>query len=191
MTSEPSTVDPAILGKVGYGTRGWNVLTGGLIGPIAEKKARALHDAGKPYAVAYQGTGADGLPVVDITRNQYGTTVTFYEHDPGQPNLVHFWKPVGDGGRLRLVQVDRRAGHPDRVPREQLAYEYLLLGDDPATWQRMAPEPPATLGTRHVDLAPFDLDPPAFGDDAPLLDRTVSFRLWPDLPELAWIPPTT
>lgn len=188
MTAEPLPADPATLDKVGYGTRKWNKLTGEMIGPITEQKARALHEKGKPYAVAYRGKG-DGLPVISITHNQYGTTVAFYEHAPRQPNLVHFWKPAGDGGRLRLVQVDRRAGDPDKVPRDQLAYEYLLLKDGTVSWYRMAPEPAATLGTRPVDLARFDLDPPEFGDDAALLDRTVSFRLWPGLPELPWIPP--
>lgn len=190
VTSAP---DPSAHRVLGYGKRGWNELTRAITQPISEKAARARHAKGGragAYGVALTAApGPDpGPPVVGITINEHGTTVAFYDHDLATANLAHFWHPTPEG-RLRIVQVDRRAGNPDEVRRDELVYEYLRLTDDPAVWVRWTDAGATPLERRSVDVAAFDLDPPAFGEYGPLLDRTLAERLWPGLPELAWVGP--
>lgn len=182
---------PPAFRLVGYGKRGWNELTRkGATQPIPEDEARARHERGGPsgaYAAVLTGAPGDdvGLPIASVVVNQHGVTVSFYEHDPARPNLTVFWSPGADG-RLRIAQVDRRAGNADVVGRDALVYEYVKVDGDRAVWVRWGDDGATKLGERAVDADALAVDPPPFGDYAAVLDPTVGQQLWPGLPELTW-----
>lgn len=181
--------DPASFRIAGFGARAWNPRTGGPIDPVDREVAQARHEAGEPYAVLLTAAPEGlALPLATVTLNENGVTVGFHRHDAARSDLAHMWHP-GDDGRLRPVQVDRRAGNKRAVPRDQLVYEYLKLSVHPAKWVRMTDAGTEVLGERDVDLDAVALAPPAFGDYAAYLDVGLSERLWPGLPELAWVGP--
>lgn len=182
--------EPTSFRLVGYGRRGWNSRKSGPTQPLTEAQARRLHDDGDPYAAVLTGApDGVGLPVASLTRNENGITVAFFEHDPAKANLTHFWDQPRPGGPYRLTQVDRRNGNGAHVDRAELAYEYLKLEDTPAKWCRWTDEALVVLEEREVDVARFDLPAPELGSYDAFLDRTVSFRLWPGLPEMPWVGP--
>ncbi|QYG93902.1 hypothetical protein HC251_16670 [Iamia sp. SCSIO 61187] len=176
---------------VGYGAGAWNDWTRAPIDPISEDEARARHEADEPYG-AVLTAAPDGrleLPVVGLTVNQHGITVEFHRHDTGTADLVHVWKQPAPGEAFRITQIDRRAGSSEAVPRDQLVYEYLKLGVDPAIWVHWTDAGAEVVEERSIDRTPFDLPPPAFGAYDAFLDDGLAARLWPGLPELAWIGP--
>lgn len=176
---------------VGYGAGAWNDWTQAPTDPISEDEARVRHETGEPYGVVLT-SAPDGqleLPIVGLTVNQHGITVEFHRHDAATADLVHFWKQPTPGDAFRITQIDRRAGSRELLPRDQLVYEYLKLDVDPAVWVHWTDARAEVVGERSVDCAPFDLPPPAFGAYDAFLDDDLSTRLWPGLPELAWIGP--
>jgi hypothetical protein len=188
----PTAVPPALppFHVVGYGRKGWNARRHAPTQPIAADEAEARHRAGELYGVVLT-SGADGpsLPIVDVLVGSRGITAALHEHDPGKADLTLVWRREDDGP-YRLQQVDRRNGNGAHTPREQLVYEYLKLDADPAARCRITDAAGLeVLEERELDLAPFDLPPPSFGDWAAFCDRALPARLWPGLPDLAWVGP--
>jgi len=175
---------------VGYGLRGWNTRRHGPTQPIGADEAAERHARGELYGVVLTSDGDEpALPIVDVLVGSKGITAAFHEHDPGKADLTLIWRR-GDDGPFRLQQVDRRNGNGAHTPREQLVYEYLKLTETPASWCRITDaDGLEVLERREVDLAPFDLPAPTFGDWTAFCDRDLPSRVWPGLPEVAWVGP--
>lgn len=195
MTDAPSpTAVPLALPPfhvVGYGRRGWNPRRHGPTQPIGADEAAERHGRGELYGVVLSST-PDGpaLPIIDVLVGSRGITVAFHEHDPGKADLTLIWRREDAEGPFRLEQVDRRNGNSAHTPREQLVYEYLKLTVDPARRGRVTDAGGLeVLEERAVDVAAFDLAAPAFGDWDAFCDRDLPSRLWPGLPQMAWVGP--
>lgn len=182
--------DPASYRIVGYGAQAWNRKARSIGRPFTEDEARARHDAGEAYDALLTAAPGDGveLPLAKLTVNEHGVSVSLHHHDTDRGDQAQIWKPGADG-RLRPVQLDRRAGNKAVVPRDQLVYEFLKLTDEPAAWIRWDDGGSTRLEEREVDLDAVAVAWPAFGEYQPFLDAGLGQRLWPGLPELAWVGP--